>query len=83
MLFSIQFNSPHFKSDNRPNFPTILPPTINVPPADQTTSGTMETANSLNTMPPDEEGHPNSISSTATGTMTIVNICDESMSENQ
>ena len=69
--------------DNRPNFPTILPPTINVPPTDQTTSGTTETANSLNTMPPDEEGHPNSISSTATGTMTIANTCDESMSENQ
>ena len=69
--------------DNHPNFPTILPPTINVPPADQTTSGTTETANSSNTMPPDEEGHPNSISSTATGTMTIANIRDKSMSENQ
>ena len=69
--------------DNRPNFPTILPPTINVPPADQTTSGTTDTASSPNTMPPDEEGHPNSTSSTATGTMTIANIRDESMSENQ
>ena len=73
--------------DNHPNFPNILPPTINVPPADQITSGTMEkTASSPNTMPPEEEGHPphqpNSTSSTATGTVTIANNCDESMSEN-
>ena len=69
--------------DNHPNFPNILPPTINVPPADQITSGTMEkTASSPNTMPPEEEGHLNSTSSTAMGTITVANNRDESMFEN-
>ena len=74
--------------DNHPNFPNILPPTINVPPADQITSGIMEkTASIPNTMPPEEEGHPpqqpNSTSSTATGSATIASNRDNSMSENQ
>ena len=73
---------------NNSNFPNILPPTINIPLGDQTTSGIMEiTASSPNTMPPEEEGHPpqqpNSTSSTATASAIIASNRDDSMSENQ
>ena len=69
---------------NHPSSSNILPPTINVPPADQITIGIM---GNPNTITPEEEAHPpqqpNSTSSMATGSGTIASNRDESMSENE